>query len=602
MKGQQDSLSVQRLDEVVVTDTRFPIPREQSGKTVIRLDRQELESYRGSSVADILNRQSGFEISGSRGRPGEVLGVFVRGGRGRQVLVLIDGVRVSDPSSFSQEYDLRLLQAEQIESIEILKGASSTLYGTNAATAVINIKTREASRRPLEVFLQNQSGTLGSSEDGLFNWGQFATRIQLSGSEGRWSYRAGFGHQLQNGLSSLQTIENEKDSYRNVQYSAGLTWKPVTGTQISLSANRTEIKSSYDDSFSRTDADFAFLTDQDRIALSAVHRTGRDQFEFRSAYAQFASENRSDFPGEFNGNNASLEFIYKREWGKRFYTLAGLSFFRDQAELEETQQFTLTDPYVNIVWMGPEGFNVNAGARYNFHSEYGGAGVYQINPSWSIPAGQGYLKVLGSWATSYITPSLVQLFGAFGANPDLEPERNQTFEAGLEWKASDRFRLNILHFNRREEDAVLFDNANFVYFNTEDIFRARGIEGEITWFVSEAWRLEANYSFTEREGDAAIRIPKHKFNTRLGYQPNERLKAWLSYRYTGKRTDTDFILQEDITLEAFSLWDARISYSWFDNRLQGFLGITNIFNTDYTEVVGFQTPGRNLLMGWSLRL
>ncbi len=602
LNGQQDSLSLQRLDEVVVTDTRFPIAREASGKTVIRLDRKVLESYRGNSVADILNRQTGIEISGSRGRPGEVLGVFARGGRGRQVLVLIDGMRVSDPSSFSQEFDLRLLQADQIESIEILKGASSTLYGTNAATAVINITTRKAADRPLEVYLQNQTGTLGSSEDDLFTWGQFATNVGLSGTQGKWSYQADFGHQLQNGLSSLETEANEKDTYRNVQYSAGLSWAPTPYTQINLTANRTEMKSAYDDSFNRTDADFVFLTDQDRIALSAFHQSGKDRFEAKIAFASYTSENVSDFPGEFQGDNWSAELVYKREWSKRLYTLAGLFLFTDRAELEQTEQFTLTDPFINLVWQGPKGVNINAGARYNFHSQYGGAGVYQINPSWSLPAGEGYFKILGSWATSYLTPSLVQLYGAFGANPDLEPERNRTLEGGLEWKPSQKLRLNLIYFGRKEEDVVLFDNADFIYFNADDTFQARGVEGEFQWDWSQEWSLSANYAFTEREGDAAIRIPKHKFNSRLSYTPNDRLSTWISYRFTGKRTDTDFTLQENVTLDAFSLWDARISYTWLENRLQAFLGITNIFNTDFTEVIGFQTPGRNLLMGLSVRL
>ena len=93
-----DSIPMQELEEVVVTDTRIPLKREQSGKTVIQLKREDLDRYQGQSFPDVLNQLSGFEISGSRGRPGEVLGVFARGGRGRQVLVLVDGLRVTDAS------------------------------------------------------------------------------------------------------------------------------------------------------------------------------------------------------------------------------------------------------------------------------------------------------------------------------------------------------------------------------------------------------------------------------------------------------------------------------------------------------------------------
>ena len=111
----QDTAVVRKLDEVVVTDSRFPLKREQSGKTVIRLEKEELQIFTGQSLAQVLNQLSGFEVSGSRGRPGEVLGVFARGGRGRQVLVLVDGLRVSDPTSAGREYDLRLLPLSAIE-------------------------------------------------------------------------------------------------------------------------------------------------------------------------------------------------------------------------------------------------------------------------------------------------------------------------------------------------------------------------------------------------------------------------------------------------------------------------------------------------------
>ena len=139
----QDSLKLQQLDEVVVSDSKFELKRENSGKTVIKITTEELQRNQGRTVAEIINTKSGIEIAGSRGRDGAVLGTFARGGRGRQVLIVIDGVRVSDPSTFSAEYDLRLLSPNTIESIEIIKGAASTLYGTNAATAVINITTKQ---------------------------------------------------------------------------------------------------------------------------------------------------------------------------------------------------------------------------------------------------------------------------------------------------------------------------------------------------------------------------------------------------------------------------------------------------------------------------
>ena len=141
----QDSLKLQKLDEVVITNTKFPIKKENSGKVIAKITQQELRNLQGMSVAQIINSYSGIEINGARSNAAQNLNYYIRGGRNRQVLVLIDGIPVTDPSQIANDYDLRLLDVNQIENIEILKGASSTLYGSGAATAVINIKLKEAS-------------------------------------------------------------------------------------------------------------------------------------------------------------------------------------------------------------------------------------------------------------------------------------------------------------------------------------------------------------------------------------------------------------------------------------------------------------------------
>ncbi len=85
---------------------------------------------------------AGIEVNGSRGPQGGILSIYARGGRSKQALVIIDGIRVADPTSASLSYDLRLLDISQIESIKVIKGANSSLYGTNAGVVVIDISTK----------------------------------------------------------------------------------------------------------------------------------------------------------------------------------------------------------------------------------------------------------------------------------------------------------------------------------------------------------------------------------------------------------------------------------------------------------------------------
>ena len=137
----------EKLNEVVVSDSKFSLPKEKSGKVIVKISAEELKKRSGQSVATILSTVAGVEINGNQSRNGKDLGLYIRGGRNHQVLILIDGVPVTDASGISLSYDLRLLPVEQIESIEIMKGASSTLYGSGAATGVINITLKKAGKK-----------------------------------------------------------------------------------------------------------------------------------------------------------------------------------------------------------------------------------------------------------------------------------------------------------------------------------------------------------------------------------------------------------------------------------------------------------------------
>lgn len=584
-----------------MSDTRFPLKREQSGKTVIRLGPEELASYQGQTLASVLNQQSGFEVSGSRGRPGEVLGVFARGGRGRQVLVLLDGLRVSDPSSASREYDLRLLPVANIESIEILKGASSVLYGANAATAVINIRTKTPAQTPLAVSLQGSAGTHNSPEDSRWDLGRFSHFVNMGGRQGRLDYGAAFTQQYTNGLSSL-SVGVEEDSYSTWSLDLNLGIRISEKSRLGLFANRGRMKSDFDDSFNGEDAPFQYRTSQERAGVRWEWKDSLQQIQVIGAFTEFQSENQSDFPATFDGQSLTTDITYKRQLTQKLYGLVGVNFIRDRAALEKAEEFTLLDPYLNLVWTDPSGWNLNAGVRLNIHSTYGNKGVYQVNPSYAYRFEKGYLKLMGTTATSYITPSLAQLYGAFGANPELEAETNRTLEAGAELYLDSGMRFSLVHFNRREENTVQFNNVDFIYFNAQEVIRVRGLEGEFHWRWHPGSLVSLNYTFTEREGGNAIRIPKHKLNVSAQVQLGKKALATARYSFTGRRADTDFTTFTPVELEGFSLLDLRLDYTVMPGRLSAFVSIDNVLNTEYTEVLGFTTPGRNAMLGWSLKL
>ena len=598
---QKDSIAIQKLDEVVVSDSRFELKRENSGKTVIKISAEELERNQGKSVAEIINTKSGVEITGSRGREGAVYGVFTRGGRGRQVLVIIDGVRVSDPSSFSSEYDLRLLSLANIESIEIIKGAASTLYGTNAATAVISITTKKVATKKIALDITSSIGTNQTSEDQNFNGSNFSNSAQISGTLNKFTYSVGGSNTYSDGLSAIVTPENEEDPFSKYSVDVKLGYQFSKAFKFGVYGNLTRVNNEFDESFGFFDAPNESRSEQERIGINSSYDYGNGSLELNAAYSQYDTESITAFPSTFASNNYVIDLFHKYNFNDRLYTIIGVNHISDEANVNDDVNFSITDPYANVVYVSDFGLNLNAGARFNSHSEYGGHFVYNFNPSYRIKTNNGYVKALGSYATSYITPNLSQLFGAFGANPDLEPEENRTIEGGLEYAINNELRISAVYFDRNEKNGFGFDDT-FTSINISDEIDANGVETELSWKSDLGLNIDLNYSFTERKGDNAIRIPKHKINALVGYQFCKKTYASLSYAYTGDRVDTDFSTFTDVDLEPFSLLNAYIGHEVINNKLRVFLSVDNILNESYTEVIGFTTKGTNARMGFSLSL
>lgn len=211
-----DSLRIQELDEVVVTDSKFKLKRENSGKVITTITQKDLQNLQGKSVAEILSTTSGIEINGTRSNPAQNLLYLVRGGRNRQVLIMIDGVAVTDPSQIANDYDLRLLNADQVERIEILKGASSTLYGTGAATAVINITLKKASQDAVSVNLRSAIGSNQSQDDSDYALDNYRNSVAVNGSVDDFTYMISFGQQFTDGISAVQEETGADDAFNSI--------------------------------------------------------------------------------------------------------------------------------------------------------------------------------------------------------------------------------------------------------------------------------------------------------------------------------------------------------------------------------------------------
>jgi vitamin B12 transporter len=275
---------------------------------------------------------------------------------------------------------------------------------------------------------------------------------------------------------------------------------------------------------------------------------------------------------------------------------------------KDDARFTIFDPYVNVVYVSGFGLNVNAGVRLNTHSVYDNKLVYSINPSYNFALSENNLKLLASYSTAYITPSLFQIYDPSFGNEDLLPEENTTIEAGVEFTTNTNFRASVVYFTRNEKnfvDFVTVDPVNFIsqYQNIADEFTADGVEVELSKRFNSQWHVMANYTFTQPDERFALRISKHKVNANVQYQPSVNTTLSLSYQYNSSREDRFFSMetfqQEAVTLDAYGILDFYVSRRLTEN-IRLFAGLHNLLDENYEELYRYSTRGRNVRLGFSL--
>jgi vitamin B12 transporter len=245
--------------------------------------------------------------------------------------------------------------------------------------------------------------------------------------------------------------------------------------------------------------------------------------------------------------------------------------------------------------------------RLNNHSEYGSHFIYNINPSYNFKVNNTNLKLLSSYSTAFITPSLYQLFAPGFGNVELQPQKDATIEVGLDFGFSKALNLSVIYFNRKQEDFIDYVVTDFVtyegeYQNLPETSKVNGVEIEFFYNPIKELDFIANYTFTEKKDGVLFRIPKHKLNANFNYSFCESTNASLSFQYNSERTSPFF--NDDFTanriLESYSLVNLNVNHELIENRLKVFTGISNLFNTDYEELYHYSTLGRNMRLGLNL--
>jgi vitamin B12 transporter len=625
-QAQKDTAS-KTLDEVIVTANKFPQKQSETGKVIVVIDKATLEKSEGKTVAQILNEQAGVVVNGSLNNLGTNQTVYVRGAGSGRTLITIDGIPVNDPSLIDNSFDLNLISVDNIERIEICKGAQSTLYGSDAIAGVINIITIDPGIiKPVTLKATLASGSYDTYKYNLQMFGKLADKLV---------YNIRYTHLNSSGFSSAYDstgkMNFDKDGYHNDALTGNVAWDVSHQFTLKGFAQYSYYKTGLD-AGAFTDAKDYNSTNKNLMLgtgftykISGTTITGNYYYNTSKRYlledSVFGQYYYSD---HFNGKSHYAELLANSKLGNGFTWLNGVDYhYSSMNELSNYGKFDDTSVnqksiFSSLFYSGKSGFNAELGGRFNHHSRYGNNFTYTINPSFVIDKNW---KIYASVSSGFKVPSLFQLYSSYG-DPNLKAEKSTSYEGGFQF---DNAVVNsrITYFYRKISDGLDYDVKN-VYFNfnkEED----NGIEWENKIRLSKIFSVSANYTLLKAKEQEqsrtayafdpttyaysfnsdttyhySLRKPMNTINITMNIQATKNWLISVSVHYESKRYDAVYA-SSDVALKSFAIFNAYTEYN-LHKKIKLFVDAKNITNKKFFTIYGYNSIPAEFMAGIVLKL
>ncbi|MBL7699605.1 MAG: TonB-dependent receptor [Chitinophagaceae bacterium] len=625
----QDSTRVSSLEEVVFTANKYPKKQSETGKVLTIVNRDQLERSGGKTVAEILNNVSGTTIVGANSNAGTNMTANIRGGSAGNVLVLINGIPVNDPSVNDNYFDLNFISTDQVERIEILKGGQSTLYGSDAVTGVINIITRKSGPAGKHLDLSAAAGSYGTFKANA-GFRQTSSLSQLS---------LAYGVTSSNGFSSAydSTGKNnyEKDGF--VEHNVTGSWQVTLAEKLKANVfgQYSWYKTDIDATAFVDDRDYTVKTDNTSAGAGLGYDLGDGSVQFNYRYNNvsrlYLNDSADRAPDylrvEYKGQTHYLELYGNKRW-EHVELLAGVDY-RHHGMSSDLLSVSAFGPYTSqipdslakmshfssfasVILKANKIFNIELGGRLNHHSRYGNNFSYTLNPSAMI---NDKVKVFVNIYSAFKAPTLFELFDPTFGNLELDPEESFNIEAGAQYFVSSQFNVRGLYFYRDTKDAIEFiytDPANFIsQYQNISSSKAKGVELEAE-YRNEKWNVSANYTHIhgrltskfDNTGfpigkdttiNSLFRTPEDVFNLTGGVWVGKRLYAGTTLRIAGDRLEPVYA-GAPVVLNNYYTVDVYGEYRIKEN-FRVFADFRNITDQDYFETLGYNTRGFNFMGG-----
>ena len=616
-------------ERIVVSATRGEATSSALGVSVTELDRERITEREPSSFLDLLRDVPGVSVARS-GAVGALSSAFVRGGESSYARVMIDGAPVNEPGgyyNFASQFPLELGR------VEVVRGATSSLYGTDALAGVIHLVTRHA--EPGE-----KIGGSAEAEAGENSWKR--GKATFSGQSGKLDWNAGLVY-----LNTDNEHPNSAFEQTAGALALGLRLAERTTARAFLRGETSTAGTPGAVAYGRPDLDAT--SDHDEVAASLVLRHARG----RAAHALHAGMTRtgqlsrnpldsgsytpragdlaapfanSDFPNPAGYQNdtgrGTLGYQLDAQLGASHLVSAGADVEHENGDIGDRRGPLLSPTRTNVGAYAQDRIAVRSrlfltlGGRVEKNDSFGTRAVPRAAAALRLGPASRVTTLRASAGAGIKEPSFLQSFGvsqfALG-NPDLVAERSRTYDVGIEQRGfSDRLRVEatVFHHDYREQIAytiVSFDPFRGTYENLGRT-RGRGLELALDAAPSKRLRVGAQYTLLDgeilvstsssplyAEGQPLLRRPKHQ-GSLWAQASAARVSGGLNLLLVGSRSDSDFFGIGLTENEAYARLDARLRVS-VAHGVEAFAIAENLLDREYQEILGYPALGRALRFG-----
>ncbi|HNX25047.1 MAG TPA: TonB-dependent receptor [Spirochaetota bacterium] len=604
------SETVYKNDPVIITASRYDSSISKEGKSITVVTEKEIKDSGNKVLGDVLESIPGVIINRS-GTDGGLTTVNIRGSKSGNVLVLIDGVKISDPMGVgSKLFDISNIRTDNIERIEVVRGAMSSMYGAEASGGVINIITKKGIKRSVVL-----TGEAGSNKS-------FGESVSVSDSTENSSFNFFGSHYRSEGISKAkdQTGNNDfdNDGYENVTMSGKMSSKISDNIAVDYTLNYIDSNFGVDDGASEDDIN--------HINSSKVF-TSRGDLKFSPftwwnikgglSYMSYVKEDvdpidpTDAFDGNtftYDGSNTGFDFINKFNIGDFNTLIAGYEHFKETGSsnsnwgIFEKKSLDTDSVFIHdsvSVW---NRLFLNLGARLVDNELFGENTAWDTSVSYILPVIETRLKA--SAGTAFRSPSLYELYDSFSGNKDLKPETSFVYDVGVYQEFFDGvFSIDCSYFVQSYEDMITTDIA-WKYINLDGVVENKGVE-----FISVLRLnnfLKASYGYTylkytkNESGQEILKRPANKHSASLTVTPISGLDVTGTYLYVDTRKDY-LTASSSVTLKSYSEADLVIRYK-FNETLSFNAKCENITDSKYEESYGYNTKGRSYYGGVEISL